>query len=93
MLKSELPIMNAITANELKIRGVSAVEDRLENDEEVIISVRGQDRYVVMSLEKYARLREFELDMAVMEARADYEAGNIITESVEDHMKRVTDAL
>ena len=93
MLISELPIMNAITANELKIRGVSAVEDRLENDEEVIISVRGQDRYVVMSLEKYARLREFELDMAVMEARADYEAGNIITESVEDHMKRVTDAL
>ena len=65
--------MNAITANELKIRGVSAVEDRLENEEEVIISVRGKDRHVVMSLEKYARLREFELDMAVMEARADYE--------------------
>ena len=85
--------MNAITANELKIRGVSAVEDRLENEEEVIISVRGKDSYVVMSLEKYSRLREFELDMAVMEARADYEAGNIITESVEDHMKRVTDAL
>lgn len=85
--------MNAISANELKTRGVSAVEDRLENEEEVIISVRGKDRYVVMSLEKYARLREFELDMAVMEARADYEAGNIITESVEDHMKRVTDAL
>ena len=85
--------MNAITANELKTRGVSAVEDRLENEEEVIISVRGKDRYVVMSLEKYAMLREFELDMAVMEARADYEAGNIITESVEDHMKRVTDAL
>ena len=85
--------MNAITANELKTRGVSAVVDRLENEEEVIISVRGKDRYVVMSLEKYARLREFELDMAVMEARADYEAGNIITESVEDHMKRVTDAL
>ena len=85
--------MNAITANELKIRGVSAVEDQLEDEEEVIISVRGKDRYVVMSLEKYARLREFELDMAVMEARADYEAGSIVKESVEDHMKRVTDAL
>ena len=85
--------MNAITANELKIRGVSAVEDRLKDEEEVIISVRGRGRYVVMSLEKYARLREFELDMAVMEARADYKDGNIITESVEDHMKRVTDAL
>jgi prevent-host-death family protein len=85
--------MNAITANELKTRGVSAVEDRLEREDEVIISVRGKDRYVVMSLEKYSRLREFELDIAVMEARADYEAGNIITESVDAHMKRVTDDL
>jgi hypothetical protein len=36
---------------------------------------------------------EFELDMAVAEARADYEAGRIIRESVDDHMKRVADAL
>ena len=85
--------MNAITANELKIRGISAVEDQLENEDEVIISVRGKDRYVVMSLEKFASLREFELDMAVKEARADYEAGDTVTESVEDHIKRVTDAL
>jgi len=85
--------MNTITANELKIRGISAVEDQLENEDEVIISVRGKDRYVVMSLEKFARLREFELDMAVKEAKADYEAGNTVTESVEDHIKRVTDAL
>ena len=85
--------MNAVTANELKTRGISAVEDRLENEEEVIISVRGKDKYVVMSVEKYARLREFELDMAVTEAKADYKAGNIITESVDDHMKRVVDAL
>ena len=85
--------MNAITANELKIRGISAVEDQLENEDEVIISVRGKDRYVVMSLEKFASLRDFELDMAVKEARADYEAGNTVTESVEDHIKRVTDAL
>lgn len=85
--------MNAVTANELKTRGVSAVEDRLRTEEEVIISVRGIDKYVVMSLEKYARLREFELDMAVAEARADYEAGRIIRESVDDHMKQVTDAV
>ena len=85
--------MNAVTANELKTRGISAVEDRLSTEEEVIISVRGKDRYVIMGLEKYARLREFELDMAVMEAKADYEAGRIITESVDDHMKRVADAL
>jgi len=85
--------MEAVTANELKTRGVSVVEERLNTEDEVIITVRGQDKYVVMSLEKYSRLREYELDIAVQEARADYEAGRVITESVDDHMKRVNDAL
>ena len=83
--------MNAVTANELKTRGISAVEDLLKTEEEVIISVRGVDKYVVMGLEKYARIREAELAMAVKEARADYAAGRTITESVDDHMTRVTD--
>ena len=46
-----------------------------------------------MGLEKYARFRETELYMAVKEARADYEAGRITTESVGDHMKRVADEI
>ncbi|MFC1702670.1 type II toxin-antitoxin system prevent-host-death family antitoxin [Pseudomonadota bacterium] len=83
--------MNTITANELKTRGISAVEDLLETEDQVIISVRGVDKYVVIGLEKYARLRESELDMAVKEARADYEAGRTVMENVDDHMKRVVD--
>ena len=85
--------MSAVTANELKTRGISAVEDLLETEEEVVISVRGVDKYVVMGLEKYARFRESELAMAVKEARADYEAGLTTTESVDDHMKRVVDEI
>lgn len=85
--------MEAVTANELKTKGVSVVEERLKTEDEIIISVRGQDKYVVMSLEKYSRLREYELDLAVQEARADYEAGRVITESIDEHMKRVTDAV
>ena len=85
--------MNTVTANELKTRGISAVEDLLETEEEVIISVRGVPKYVLMDLEKYARLRESELDMAIKEAKADYEAGRVVTESVDDHMTRVTDEI
>ena len=85
--------MEAVTANELKTKGVSVVEERLKTEDEIIISVRGQDKYVVMSLEKYSQLREYELDLAVQEARADYEAGRVITEGIDDHMKRVTDAV
>jgi len=82
--------MNTVTANELKTKGISAVETRLKDDEEVIISVRGKDRYVVMDLDKYARLREYELTVALQEARADVEAGRTISESVAEHMQRVT---
>ncbi len=85
--------MSAITANDLKTRGISAVEDLLEKEDQVIVSVRGVNKYVVMELEKYARIRECELDMAVREARADYEAGRVITETVDEHMKRVTDEI
>jgi hypothetical protein len=85
--------MNALTANDLKIRGVSALEEGLRDSEELLISVRGQQRYVVMSIETYNRLRELELAAAVAEAKADYDAGRYTTESVEDHVKRVLDDL
>lgn len=83
--------MNTVTANELKTKGVSAVEACLKEDEEVIISVRGKNRYVVMDLEKYARLREYELIVALQEAKADVDAGRYTTESVADHVLRVAD--
>jgi PHD/YefM family antitoxin component YafN of YafNO toxin-antitoxin module len=86
-------IMNTVTANELKTKGISAVEARLQVDEEVIISVRGKDKYVVMDLEKYAKLREYELAIALQEARADVDAGRYSIGSVSDHMLQVTDEL
>ena len=69
------------------------MEERLEAGEEIVISVRGKDRYVVMSLEKYDQIRELELESALREARADYDAGRTVTESVEDHLRRVTDGV
>lgn len=83
--------MGALAANDLKTKGISVVEARLKVDEEVVISVRGQDRYVIMDLEKYNKLREYELAMAVQEAKADVAAGHFVTESVADHMRRISD--
>jgi hypothetical protein len=85
--------MHALTANDLKTRGVTAVEEGLEHNDEVLISVRGKDRYVVMTIETYNRLRELELAAAVAEAKADYAAGRYNRDSVEDHIKQITDAL
>ena len=41
--------MSTIPANELKTKGVSAIENALEGSEEAILSARGREKYVVMS--------------------------------------------
>jgi len=84
--------MSSISANELKTKGISAIEALLENQPEAIISVRGKDRFVVMDIAHYHYLRECELDAALAETRADLAAGRFVTESPDDHLARV-DAL
>lgn len=81
--------MPSITANDLKTKGVSAIEAILEQQPEAIISVRGKDRFVVMDLEHYHYLRECELDAALAETRADLAAGRFVKESPEDHLARL----
>ena len=83
--------MTSITANDLKTKGVSIVEEALLDDGEAIITVRGKEKYVVIDMKQYSKLREYELEVALLEARADVAAGRIKRESVDAHMKRVTD--
>ncbi len=85
--------MITIAANELKTKGVSVLESAFESDHEAIITVRGENRYVVIDFEQYNKYREYELEVALMEARADLAKGNVVTESVESHMKRMSDGL
>lgn len=81
--------MNSISANDLKTKGVSAIEQALENHEEASVTVRGQMKYVVMSREQYAHLRECELEAALAESRADLDAGRFVKETVEQHIRRL----
>lgn len=86
--------MSSIAANDLKTRGVASISEKLREAPEAIITVRGKDRYVVMDIEHYRYLRECELEAALMEAREDVKAGRVVTESVAEHIKRLTtDAL
>jgi PHD/YefM family antitoxin component YafN of YafNO toxin-antitoxin module len=84
--------MKTITANELKVKGVASIDAALVDQEEAIISVRGKDRYIVMDVEAYNRLRVCELEAALYQARREITEGKAIEESVEEHIKRVRDA-
>lgn len=81
--------MKTVAANELKTKGVTSIEKALENSPEAIISVRGQDRYVVMNMEEYNRLRVCELEAALYETRQQLAAGEFVEESVDEHIARI----
>ncbi|KAF0162014.1 MAG: prevent-host-death family protein [Rhodocyclaceae bacterium] len=81
--------MAHISANELKTKGVAAIEATLVDHTEAVISVRGKDRFVVMDIAHYHYLRECELDAALAESRADLAAGRSLAESPEAHLARL----
>lgn len=81
--------MSSISANELKTRGISAIESALAHDSEVLISVRGKNRFVVMPIEQFNYLRECELEAALAQSRDDLAAGRYRVSTPEEHVERV----
>lgn len=81
--------MSHISANDLKTKGVAAIERALSQAPEAIVSVRGKDKFVVMDMAQYHYLRECELDAALAQTRADMASGRIVQESPEAHLARL----
>ena len=81
--------MPSISANDLKTKGVAAIEAVLSEHAEAIVSVRGKDRFVVMDMAHYHHLRECELEAALAQSRADVAAGRFVQESPEAHLARL----
>jgi hypothetical protein len=78
-----------ITANEVKINGVSIFDNMLKKFDELIINVRGKDKYVVLDIERYKVFRENELDIAYMKAMQDINNGNYKTQTASQHIKEL----
>ena len=81
--------MTNIAANELKTRGISALNAVFELDDEAIITVCGKQKYVVIELDKYNKLCECELEVALIEAQNDIAKGKFEKDGVAQHLKRV----
>jgi prevent-host-death family protein len=81
--------MTVVTANDLKTKGISDIERALQDAQEVVISVRGKPRYVVMDITHYDFLRECEIAAAWAQTREDVTGGRYRRESADAHMARV----
>ena len=75
-----------IVANELKTRGVGVIDDALKENDEAIITVRGKQKYVTVSLERYNYLRECELEAALQEVKSEINAGKGKVMSADEHL-------
>ena len=85
--------MAVVTANDLKTKGISDIERILQDAQEVVISVRGKPRYVVMDLAHYDFLRECEISVAWAQTREDVATGRYRREGADAHMARIKDEL
>lgn len=77
---------NTITANDLKVKGISAIEQSSGEGSETIITVRGKEKYVIITKEEFGRLRECELTAALIESEKDLKDGKYHT-SLKKHLK------
>lgn len=85
--------MASITANQLKTKGVTALKTIIDENKAAIITVRGEDKYIVMDLETYNHLRECELEAAILETKKELEQGEVFNDTIDEHIKRITDEL
>lgn len=67
--------MGIVTASELKTRGIAAIEEVVSAAGGAILSVRGERRYVTVSVEDYMHLRSCELEAARQEVESDLAGG------------------
>lgn len=83
--------MITITANEIKTKGVNAIKKVLKTEDETVITERGRVSFVVMDMERYNLLREYELEIAYLETLKDIKDGNYFEGTIEEHLKRISD--
>jgi PHD/YefM family antitoxin component YafN of YafNO toxin-antitoxin module len=84
--------MKTVPANDLKTKGIKSIGKALEKGGEVVITVRGQERYVVMDIDTYNHLRACELEAALYESRREVADGRYVEETVEEHIRRIAKA-
>jgi len=82
-----------IPANDLKTKGVSIIESMLETLDEVLISIRGKNKYVVVDMKRYNYLRECELEKALRDTEEDLKNGRSRVLTSAQHFEELENAL
>ncbi len=83
---------NIVTAQELKTKGISIADSFAAQGLETVITVRGEEKYVILPKAQYYTLKEHELAIALSESEQDLKNGKYHETSIEEHISRITNA-
>jgi hypothetical protein len=70
-----------------KLRG-NLLDKLFQKYDELVVSVRGKKKFVVMDIERYNELRIKELENSYREVMEDYEKGNYHTD-IDKHLEEL----
>lgn len=82
-----------ISANEVKTKGVTLFANLLEKFDELVINVRGRDKFVVIDIDRYKELRANELDLAHIKTMQDINNGNYKIQTAQEHIAELMNEL
>ena len=82
-----------VSANEVKIKGVSLFDNLLKKFDELVINVRGKNKFVVLDIERYKELRANELDLAYIKTMQDINEGNYKKQTANEHIQELMNEL
>ncbi len=77
-----------VSASEVKTKGVSLFDKLCSAFEEVVISVRGKDKYVVLPFEEYEQYRAYKLEKAYKEVMQDKKNAKTHTD-MQSHLDKI----
>ncbi len=81
-----------VTASEVKVKGVSIFDKLLDEFSDVVINVRGKDKYCVISFDEYEVYRAFKLEQAHKEVMEDIDEGHFHTD-LNRHFATIEEAI
>lgn len=82
-----------VYANDVKTKGVSLFGNLLSKFDELIINVRGKNKYVVIDIDRYQQLKDNELDMAYIKAMQDIKDNNYKVQTANEHIQELVNEL
>jgi len=82
---------NSITAQELKTKGTKILSEKTKIDGEAFITLRGENKFVVLTVDKYDSMRESELELAFKQAQDDISQGKFKVKNASEHVKDLKD--